>query len=221
MPRRSATSRGFGVIAVVTLVTVTVLLAFASWKVYDTWQGNNARNQNIQPIVKAPDVYAGWKTYCHEEQGACFKYPTDWTIDAKTYPNGIHAATLKNPEQTLKATYLHEDTRDSAEMAYYTYSLDEIDSSYRAVGGFSIGWPTVIPEYKIVDERFTKKLVVRQTTTMQAAARLSLPSDDLASFEIAPTNYAQFDKDESKAKAWFETADAKLARLIVKSFYVK
>jgi hypothetical protein len=104
-------------------------------------------------------------------------------------------------------------------MPYYTHDMGELGSKYKFVGGYSPSWAIPVPHYKVVDADLTARLIAGQTTSMANTARFSLVDSLDAHFELEPTGYDK--RDESKAKAWFDTADARLARLIVKSFYIK
>jgi hypothetical protein len=110
MTRRSQT-KGFGIIAAAILIAVTALLVFASWKVYDMWSKNATTSANS--AQDQTDLYAGWKTYCHNVQPICFKHPAGWTIEAThDAHNDVYFVNLSNPSRSLRGHFASLDNSD-------------------------------------------------------------------------------------------------------------
>lgn len=224
-------SAGFGAVGVVIIVVAVAFVGLVAWRVYDasktkstssTSQGSSSTG-NSQANNQTPptDPYAGWKTYCDAVERACFKYPSDWTISPSSQ-NNIVSVTLKSSTGSVLGGYTNYDTRDGAQVPYYTASLDDlttVNASYKVVGGFDASSASVYPRYKVVDVSSTTGLTAGQQTTMTNTARFTFKDKNTGHLEIYPTSTTGLTADQ--AKTWFTSSDAKTALLIAQSFYLE
>lgn len=217
-------SKGFGVAGIVVVLVAVAALGFVVWRVWDTGQARvsdspnqqaNNQTNNDQPA----DPYAGWKTYCDDTKGACFKHPSGWNVETTSLGGGIAGANIKNANDSVTGTYVSSDTRDGTDIAYHAAVVEKVNADYSVVGGFGTSTPTIIPRLKIVDIKFANDLKAGSDGTMANTARFTFKDGSTGSLEFRPTNYAGM--DSAQAKAWFTSDDAKTALLILKSFHLK
>lgn len=218
---------GFGVVEIIIAVVVVLVVGLVGWRLYDASK-NKPSASTQQPSSSQPneqtssDPYAGWKTYCDDAQKACFKYPSDWTVDPSSQ-NGIVSVTLKSPSGAVVGGYVNSDTRDGVEMPYYTASVDGLsmpDSKYKVVGGFTFSGSDLSPRYKVVDASFASGLKPGQQTSLTNTARFTYKDGSTTGhLEAYPISASGFTSDQ--AKAWFGSDDAKTALQVVRSFSLR
>lgn len=219
--------QGFGTISILIIIAAIALVGFIGLRVYDASQSKSngqvdkPSNQNGSTTGSQPaDPYAGWKTYCDTTEKACFKYPADWTIDPSNQ-NGIVSVTFKNPTASVFGSYVNYDTRDGRESPYFTTDMQELsvaNANYKVVGGFNSSTPSVAPEYRVVDSKFTVGLKIGQQATLVNTARFTFNNMNTGHLQLLPKTSGM---TQDQAKAWFASDDAKTALLIAKSFHIE
>lgn len=245
--RREAESRrtmkepsqtGFAITLAVVAVVALAAAGAIGWSVYSSKkvqassQAQEVKapaNDQSQASATAPkvDPYVGWKTYCIE--GTCFKYPSDWTIkigESKT--KGTVSAGISNPSGSVTGDFGRNNPTVSSGMipSAYIASLDELsmpNANYKVVGEiYTSDTSPHAPVYAVLDNSFAAKQTVGQQPNVEQPARLSFKHGSgyfwLSTPPLQPWNKPV---DVDKAKAWFNTDDAKTALLIAKSFYLE
>ena len=226
--QQSEKTAGFGIIGVALIVVAVAFIGLLVWRFYDASKSQTpsstasqtSSSSSTQAKTQTPDPYAqGWKSYCDDVKKACFKYPADWTADLPSQSTGTVG--LRSPTGSVVGTYTNNDTRDSAPAPFYTAALEDLstpNASLKVVGGFDPSMATASPRYKVVDTSFTTGLTIGQQASMTNTARLTFKDGNMTGhLEIFPTSANGMTVDQ--AKAWFTSGDAKMAELIVKSFY--
>lgn len=178
---------------------------------------NSTASQKTSSATQTVDPYAGWKTYCDAVEKVCFKYPSDWSLNATGQAN-LSTVSLKNPAQTLTGTFLNNDERDGTLGAYYVAAVEDlgtVNANYKVLGGFAAAATPSYPEYKVVDTKFTTGLTVGQQANMETTARFTFNDAKSGSLWIYPT----VGMTTTQAKTWFTSNDGKTAELIAKSLY--
>jgi hypothetical protein len=207
---------GFGLIVILTIAAMVAVIVVGGWYVWSKNRPNVSNKDNT--TLAQTDPYTSWKSYCDSVKKVCFKYPADWTVDADG--NG---ATLQNPNKTIFVSYANNDTRDGAAMPYYAAVIEDLAStstSFKVLGGYAVpASGDIVPQIKVVDAKFTTGLTAGRQGSATNTARFTNTDGSTGHLEAYPSSTSGY--DTSKAKAWFESADGKLAELVIQSFYIQ
>lgn len=213
--------QGFGAVEIIILIVVLALIGFGGWYV---WQAQNRQAEQLQTNNQQDpndsDPYENWKSYCDEAHKACFKYPSDWTVEAESADVQGYAV-FKNPSDTLTLTYRGEDTRDGRMVDFYPAAIENLskeDSRHKVVGGYAIPSGTA-PGYWLVGGLFLPTDMQLGVISKYGDTPRFINSNDLtATLSVRPSKALN---NEAESKAWFTSADGTVAKLIVKSFYAQ
>lgn len=213
---------GFTIVEIVILLVVLSAIGVGVWWVWQG-QGKNVAYPNAvngtakQEDSRQLDSYEDWKTYCDDANKACFRYPADWSIEP-SHGDGRTSARAVSPTGDLAATYNSPDNRDGHAMTFYAASIEDLDqpnSRYKVVGGYTPGTSNSVPGYRIVDAELASSLTLSKESLFPNTARFTVGGES-ASLEVSPLGEV-FSSDS--AKSWFDLERAKTALSIARSFY--
>ncbi len=224
-----ANQRGFSVVEILVIVVVVGLLGAVGWLVYDrqkskTDSSTNSTNQQNQ-VAKEPetkkevDPYAGWKQYCDDKAGLCFKYPANWKLQESS---GTYVGII-SPDAKARVNYLPNYVRDGGIRDVTPVKL--VNSSnltgYSIAGTYSVylDKPNVV--YDIVKGTVEKNgYKIGQSTKSLDSPRFDYGGVTYKFFgtPVKDANSSADFANETEAKAWFDSADGKTVLLILQSF---
>ncbi len=254
MLNRKMEQRGFGAIQGLLVLVVVCVIAGAAWLTYSRYQTAHQANSSASSSTTTyppkdtkqeqrlteksqVDVYANWKTYCDTFYHYCFKYPSDWSLEAGDTPTSYcqtRQVTLLSPSKDTAVYYLNADSHDNGLFTIYPVSITNLSSANQALSiiGSHIavsGPPNTnglagndVPSYRIYDSSILSQYHLDIGQPVQFPSRGSFidkgtgASVCSGSFMANPTFTVNSVAD---AQAWFDSASAKTSLLILKSFY--
>ncbi len=225
---------GSGAVTLMFILILLVVIGGAGYYFYTsnfktaTAPASNSTNSTSSPKTTTPkktDVYAGWKYYCDTSIGGCFKYPSEWGKTSSLDTKGVKAF-VQNKAATINVVYSEPASGKSGLGDYTTHSLSALTSAgslFTAVGGYYNAGN--IPGYDLVDTSLIHDYNL-------AAGKISPISSDNGLFFTKAENKATLTASynnttgnpitsSAQANDWFNSADGKVALLIVQSYYNK
>jgi hypothetical protein len=200
---------------------------------HDESQTTASSSKSTQKIINT-NPYAGWKTYSSPTEKASFQYPSNWTV-TKPYiasgdSNNTDRVGIKSPSGDITISYVADLSGFGNEHAA-TYPLNTIISKtsipnapglYVVSGTTTLDDTTYYPWIAVQEsDGLVTNGVMGNLITFNGHFATNPTTDDftgiLFSTSGARTNQNSPALTKSKASAWFNTAEAKQAKLILMS----
>jgi prepilin-type N-terminal cleavage/methylation domain-containing protein len=148
MHLRSLNNKGFGLTEVLIAVVVLVVIGAVGGYLYD--RDHQTKAMTISTYDKSPSAskspkttmasnpYAGWKSYCDNTIGYCFKYPTSWQLSNQSTTSQV-SVTIEDRSTDTLAAYNNPDNDDAfPATSFYTDSISPLtgDKTLTLIGGY-------------------------------------------------------------------------------------
>jgi len=216
-------NNGFGAIGILLAIVIFAAIAAVGWVAYRHGKTKSSAsvptqtNKTTTTQTVTPDPYADWKTYCDSAGKVCFRYPTNWALDASA-----SQVTLLNPANNLEVDYVSPYAHDSGLLAFQPTVAADLaapGSNLKIVGGVYL--PANEPDYGVVDVSLLSAypLTIGQQTQFPNALRFTNTHLNGSSSDVAFRARATDPMSSQQAQAWFSSADAATALQVLKSLY--
>ena len=241
-------SSGFSVIEILIVLVVVAAIGLGGYFVAKHYNKKNTPTTSSSTLAKSSNV---WKNYCDSVAKLCLKYPSNWSITDQSLTTVGTIQIIENPTATANATYANllatsgnpptEDTSDplsssapstntsidvSHPINFYVSSISNLtngDTSYKVVGGYTMGSTNNIPSYFVVNTSTISSLAlsVGQISKVQLPFNVidSNQAGHLILVGIGPITSKLY--TPAQAAAWFNSSDGKTSLQIMQSFYTK
>ncbi len=199
--------KGFSFVEVMLVLIFITLIVFVGWYVMnsnkDKTTSKTSSSSSPQTKKTATDPYAGWKTYCDKQSIGCVKYPSDWSLNEGDA--NVQLTTPKeaaNPINILYDLSVHGPASSDGNIVVDSLDLAIPINGLKAEEG--IIKDANAPYISLVDPSGSWNHGTGATTWSLGASPNDLPYDN-----------------DTKANAWFTSAEAKTALQIIQSFSYK
>jgi hypothetical protein len=216
-------SNGFSAVEFLLVIVVLAVIGFVGYFVANHVNKKTATLATTTSKT-ALNPYTGWKSYCDHSTKGCFKYPSNWTLDSGNSTPTMTDLTIVSPSNTESVEYIspygNSETTDPG--SFYTASLATlpVTKSLTIVGGFFTDNNT--PSFAVVDTGLltTYPLTIGQVSSFDwTDTGFNNINSGVQSYFTASDMALNSTNEPTLAKAWYSTADATTALLILKSLY--
>lgn len=230
--------QGFSIVEALIAIVIIAAIAACGWL---AWRHNHDKKQTSKTTSSSQqsksssttstgttDTYAGWKTYCDNVYGYCFKYPTKWHLAVETSPQepcDAGQVDVTSPDGSVDVSYQNDNNHDGSLADITPTSLEKMTGANQAltiVGSYLSEGANRSPSYAVVDSSLLSSNPLTVGTSGQFPEQAEF-TDQASSASTCSGSFAsspsQVVSTAQEAADWFTTSEAKTSLQVLESFY--